>query len=118
MHAVIMNTVGTEKLVDHKDHNGLNNQKSNLRVCTKSENMANRYSVKGSSSSFLGVSMYVDKRNIKKNIKWVANIRKNNKTTFLGYFQSEIEAAKAYNKKAKELHGEFARLNIIPKKKK
>lgn len=95
------------KQTDHKDMNGLNNQRNNLRKATTQENLMNRKSFKNSSSQFKGVS-WDGTRN-----KWIARIRLNNKSIHLGRFISETDAAKAYNQKAKELFGEFAKLNII-----
>lgn len=92
--------------VDHRDHNGLNNQKLNLRKCNLSQNNANRRSLPHT-SKFLGVC-YVIERN-----RWIASISKNNKSILIGRFHSEVEAALAYNKKAIEIHGEFANLNQV-----
>ncbi len=105
MHRLIAN-VPFNKEADHKDRNGLNNQKYNLRICTDSQNQMNSKSYAGS-SKFKGVSWYkITKR-------WTARITLNRKLIYLGYFKKEKDAAKAYNNKAKELYGEFARLNNI-----
>lgn len=105
MHKLI---IGTEGVVDHADGNGLNNQRLNLRKCSYSQNNANLKSRKNASSKFLGVSWS------SKYLKWRATIQKNYKSKSLGFFENEIDAAKAYNIEAKKLHGEFANLNIIP----
>ena len=104
MHRVIMNTPdGME--TDHIDMNGLNNQRSNLRVCTRLENMHNQKARKLSDQHpFKGV--------YKKGNKWVARIRVNRKEINVGSFDSEIEAALAYDLAAIKYHGNFARLNI------
>lgn len=94
------------KWCDHIDLNGLNNQKSNLRKCTKQQNNMNQKPRKNSSSKFKGVSWK------KKINKWQSQIEFNKKGIYIGVFQSEIEAAKAYDKKALELFGEFAWLNF------
>ena len=104
MHGEIMNGSG----IDHIDHNGLNNQKSNLRFCTNSENAMNRIKMRNTSSIYKGVTFH------KPNKKWMAQIKINGNKTHIGMFTSEIEAAKAYNAKAIELFLEFANLNIIP----
>jgi len=104
MHRIIMNTPN-HMIVDHKDHNTLNNQRSNLRNCNKSENGANRMSI--GSSKYLGVSFNKHAK------KWQAYIRKNNKPVYIGKFFDERQAALAYNIKALELHGEYANLNVI-----
>ena len=107
MHRVIMGAPD-HLSVDHIDHNGLNNRRSNLRLCTKAQNSRNVFSYKGSTSKYKGVCWY------KKGGKWSAKIKLNNKTYHLGHFEDEIAAAKAYDKKAVELHGEFACLNFPP----
>lgn len=106
MHNVIMNPP-KGMLIDHIFHNGLDNRKSQLRLATKSQNNANRTSRKNSSSKYLGVAFEKDRN------KWTARIRKNGQGYRLGSFLKETDAALAYNKKAFELHGEFANLNII-----
>jgi len=93
-------------LVDHRDHNGLNNRRSNLRICTLAENIRNRRSNRGSTSKYKGVTWF-KARNL-----FQASITFNGRRIHLGYFKSEIDAAKAYDKKAKELFGEFAYLNF------
>lgn len=106
MHRQIMNCPkGFE--IDHQDHNGLNNQKSNLRICTRNQNQHNqKIQTRIKSSQFKGV--YWDKSTK----RWPAQIKYNSKRIHLGGFGSEIEAAKAYDKAAKRLFGEFARLNL------
>lgn len=105
MHRLIIGD--TYLIVDHKDRNGLNNTRSNLRVCSQSQNCANRTSRGG--SRFLGVSRFQQKGKV----KWRAFICSNKKNNYLGLFDNEEQAAIAYNKAAKELHGDFANLNII-----
>jgi hypothetical protein len=105
MHNVIMKPPkGFE--VDHKDGNGLNNQRYNLRVCSRSQNMGNTRGQRRNSSRYKGV--HWDSRNN----NWRPMICKNYKILNLGSFKSEVEAAKAYDAKAKELYGEFACLNF------
>ena len=106
MHRLILG-VSKGKMVDHKDNNGLNNQKDNLRECTHSQNGANRNPSKKGTSKYLGVCWAKDRS------KWMAQITHKQNRYKLGSFINEIDAAKAYNKKAIELHGEFARPNII-----
>lgn len=96
------------KLIDHKDQNGLNNQKENLRICNLSENAQNARKPKhGKTSKYKGVSVR------KSTNKYHSYIMLNQKRIHIGYFTNEIDAAIAYNKKAIELFGEFACLNII-----
>lgn len=97
--------------VDHIDMNPFNNQKSNLRIVTRSQNMLNTRARPGH-SKYKGVSLY-NRPNMRK--PWVAYIRQNYKTIALGYFETEVEAARAYNVKAFELYGDIAILNDVPK---
>ncbi len=93
---------------DHKNHNGLDNRCCNIRLCTHRQNQYNRKLIKiPTSSKYKGISWK------KRDRKWEARIGFNYKTIFLGCYDNEIEAAKAYDKKAKELFGEFAYLNFI-----
>lgn len=112
MHRIIMNT-SFDLHTDHLDRNTLNNQKSNLRICSMSQNMSNRKMKTGSETGFLGVHYRLDKRNKNKAIKLiVAEITANNKHFYLGLFKTEIEAALAYDRAAVRYHGEFANLNF------
>lgn len=95
------------KYVDHKDCDPLNNRMSNLRLATFSQNSQNASkSAKKRSSIYKGVSWH------KRKSKWISTCAVNNKNKFLGYFNTELDAAIAYDKKAKELHGEFAKTNF------
>ena len=107
MHSYIMNTPNG-MCTDHRNHITLDNQKSNLRVCTRQQNQCNMKLRKKTSSKYKGVIW----NKISK--KWVAGVRFNSQLIYSGSFELEIEAAKAYNKKAEELHGSFAFLNKIP----
>jgi hypothetical protein len=106
MHRVILGFTDLKIKCDHIDHNGLNNQKTNLRASTHVQNCNNRRSRKNSSSEYKGVSWS------KFSNKWHSQIQTLGKKIHIGYFFDEIEAAKAYDEKAKELFGEFAYLNF------
>jgi AP2 domain len=94
------------KLTDHKDRDGLNNLRSNLRAATNQQNTANSQKRPGGSSIFKGVSWCPRDRN------WAARIVVNGDDKFLGKFTEELDAARAYDVAAKETFGEFARLNF------
>ena len=104
MHRVIMQAQKGQQ-IDHRNGNGLDNRRFNLRFCTHTQNQQNREPQK-SRSRYKGVCWH------KRNKKWQAQI-KGNKKHYLGCFDNEIKAAEAYNRKASELFGEFANLNII-----
>jgi hypothetical protein len=94
------------KVVDHIDGNKANNCRSNLRVCSHRENMHNMRKHSDSSSRFKGVGY------LKRRRQWYARIWCMGEWTWLGYFTEEAEAARAYDRKAVELFGEYARLNF------
>lgn len=106
MHRLIMNVDDPNILIDHKNHNGLDNQRENLRIANKTTNSANSFKRQNTSSKFKGV-YWSKKRN-----KWIANIQFKDYRKNLGGFIHEIDAAKAYDKKAIELFGQFAKLNF------
>jgi hypothetical protein len=108
MHRLIMNPP-PDKVVDHISGNPWDNRRGNLRVCTQAENARNRRKRSGT-SRFKGVRWNRSTR------KWVAQICHLGKTTYLGSFDDEVEAAKAYDRAAAERFGEFARLNFPPKR--
>ena len=98
------------EFLDHIDGNPSNNDISNLREATTKQNGMNRkknksYGGKLVSSRFKGVSQI-------SNVKWLSRIAINEERKHLGYFTSEIDAAKAYDKAAIEAFGKFAKLNF------
>jgi len=93
-------------LYDHKDRDSFNNLESNLRKCTYQQNSFNRKKHKNCSSKYKGV--YWDK----KAHNWRSQITIDYKTLYIGSFDCEIQAALAYDKKARELFGEFANCNF------
>ena len=105
MHRQILNAPH-KVYVDHINHDGLDNRKHNLRLCTSSQNQKNRGLQKNNTSGLNGVSF--DKR--KK--KWYAYVIKSKHQISLGFFYDKDEAGRVVDKKAKELFGEFALLNF------
>lgn len=107
MHRYILGLTGQIE-VDHKDRDGLNNRRANMRVCTRTPNVQNRGRFKNKRQSrYKGV--YRNKFGI-----WWARITVNKKRIRLGTFDMEIEAAKSYNDAAREHFGDFAYQNSIP----
>jgi len=92
--------------IDHKDRNGLNNQKDNLRFCTDVTNQQNKIGKSNTSSEYKGVSLKKSTR------RWSATITVRRVQLHLGYFDTEVLAARAYDEAAKEHFGEFARCNF------
>jgi hypothetical protein len=107
MHRVILELQFKDGIqVDHINHNGLDNRRRNLRVCTPAQNQHNcRKLDSRCPSRHKGVTCYKG--------RWMARIVKDYKTYHLGRFDTEKEAAQAYNTKALEFYGEWAYLNDI-----
>lgn len=108
MHREVIGDIPDGKEVDHINGNGLDNRKENLRACSHRENcQASRKSDPNASSMYKGVTWKKDKN------KWRARIMNlTGQRLELGRFESELDAAKAYDKAAMELFGEFAQLNF------
>jgi hypothetical protein len=104
MHRVVMDAK-KGKQVDHIDSNRLNNQKENLRFSTQQQNVWNARPRKNCTSKFKGICW---SKNAK---KWRAQIKVDGKTKHIGYFDSEVNAANAYDEKAGSFFGQFAYLN-------
>jgi len=92
--------------VDHINGDGLDNRRENLRLCTRSQNIANSRKLARGTSKYKGVCFDKEHR------LWMARIKKDWKYIYLGRFANEANAAKAYDKKAVEIFGEFANTNF------
>lgn len=105
MHRLIL---GAPKgvLVDHRDRNTLNNRRSNLRLASNSQNARNQVSARGA-SEYKGVAPYQWS-----NTPWLAQIGHEGRKIRIGQYETEQQAARAYDCKATEFFGEFARLNF------
>ena len=90
---------------DHINGDGLDNRRMNLRSCIHSENTHNQKCHRDGTSKFKGVSFW------KRAGKWIAQISSGGKKFYLGSFDDEVVAAKAYDAKACELFGRFAKIN-------
>ena len=112
MHRIITNCP-CDKIVDHINHDGLDNRKSNLRICDKRGNMINTKKIRGKYSKYKGVSYD------KNRFKWRVAIWDNNRPIIQKRFDDEIAAAMFYDQKAVEYYGEFAVTNadigLLPK---
>jgi hypothetical protein len=102
MHRVIMNTP-INLMVDHIDHNGLNNQKTNLINCSNRKNQSNKLN---SNKKYIGVYKPKNKNKVR------AQIKINNVRIELGYFITEEDAARAYDEAAKKYGGESTSINL------
>lgn len=104
MHREILN-ITDGRQVDHRNGNGLDNQRRNLRACSHKQNQRN-HKPAGGSSKYIGVYWKKDE------CKWKARIKVDGKEIHLGLFSSEVEAAQKRDEAALRYHGEFARLNF------
>lgn len=105
MHRLIMGTLGTKQQVDHINHDALDNTKGNLRIVSNQQNQMNSTSRTGS-SKYKGVSWN------KAINKWTAHIKENGIKHHIGCFESQEEAAKAYDTEAIRRFGEYADPNF------
>ena len=105
LHRLIMRPSKDEE-IDHRNHNGLDCRRANMRICNHQQNSFNRRSSTKKESSYKGV--FYDKRNN----NWRVKIKYHRQQIDLGRYSSEYEAALVYDRKAQELFGEYAFLNI------
>lgn len=95
--------------VDHVNRNRLDNRKCNLRIATRTQNEVNKGKRSGSKNKMKGV------QHVPRNRKnpWMATVSINNRAKHLGYFPSEIAAARAYNEAVRKIHGDYAYTNPV-----
>ena len=103
MQRVLDRAIVKPEQVDHRDRDGLNNTRGNLRVATVSQNQCNKIKNNGS-CLYKGVAKFHD--------RYRARIAKDGITYYLGVYDDQEEAAKAYDRAAQRIHGEFAVLNF------
>ncbi len=106
MHRIVAERMGLNGRIDHKDRDRTNNQRENLRIATGSQNGANKTMQSNNASGYRGVAWRHDKN------KWEVRISVRGNSKFLGFFTSEIDAAKQYDYHAKQYFKEFAVLNF------
>lgn len=111
MHRIIMSRVlgrelHTDEQVDHESHDTLDNRRSKLRIATASRNAMNRVKRSDNTSGYKGVSFDANSG------KYKAQIQIENRKKHIGLFVEAVDAAKAYDRKAIELFGDFASLNF------
>jgi len=107
IHRLILNCPD-DKEPDHINGDGLDNRKSNLRIADRFQNTQNALIRKDSVSGFKGVNFS------KRSNKWRAYIQYKKKNSHIGFFETKEEAAYVYDQFAMQLHGEFAKLNVLP----
>lgn len=108
LHRFILNLTDSKvPFIDHKNRNGLDCRRENLRPATHSQNLTNSRKPLRNTSGYKGVI-----RNKQIRAPWEARIRKDRKHYYLGAYETALEAALAYDRAAKRLHGEFAALNF------
>ena len=111
LHHLILEKPEKGLVIDHIEHNGLDNRKNNLRVCTRSQNCQNKKLRADSASGYKGV--HEDKsKNLKPFRAYTGDPNKVSRTISLGYYATAEEAARVYDRKALELYGEYAYTNF------
>lgn len=110
MHRLILGLTDPKTFVDHKDSDGLNNRRDNIRIATLAQNTRNTGANSRNTTGFKGVYMY--KNGHPSSGLFTATLRCKDKKYHGGYFKTAIDAAKKYDELAKIYHGEFAYLNF------
>lgn len=103
MHHLVIGRPPESFVTDHRNTNGLDNRKDNLRHITQAQNVMNKKAQRNNTSGFKGVYWH------KAGQKWCAEINAAGKRVRLGLFTDKLAAAEAYNAASKRLHGEFGR---------
>ena len=106
MHRHVLGITDGNTHCDHINGNGIDNRRENLRPCTRSENHKNKVLYKSNATGFKGVSLH------KVTGRFQSSICVDGTQKYLGLYENAISAAHAYDEAAKQLHGEFARLNF------
>ena len=106
MHRFLLRLRSPKRKADHKDNDGLNNQRHNLRRCSQSQNRMNSRKTPGHSSKYKGVCWD------KQTDSWIVQLKIKRKAIHIGRFKDEVLAAKAYDKEAKKRFKSFALLNF------
>lgn len=104
LHRIIMGAKPGQ-LIDHINGDGLDNRRENLRVVTHAQNVKNWRKHAPASSRYKGVRFHAN--------SWEVQINVNRKRIYIGRFQNEIDAAKAYDESARRYFGEFAAINFL-----
>ena len=105
LHRLILGVEDSNVFIDHINHNGLDNRKENLRICTNQQNMCNCVIPKNNTSGCKGVQWSKDKN------KWTVQVSVNNKTKYIGRFNNYDDAVKARKEAVKKYYGEFCNEN-------
>ena len=106
LHRFLLNASESGVEIDHRDQDGLNNRRANLRPGTRRQNMCNKRKNHGATSKFKGVCWN------RKDARWQAKIQRRGVTRYIGNFDSEAAAALAYDRAAYTYHGDFAVFNF------